>query len=143
MPGIYHDITIDAPLERVMTAVTRPQEIDRWWTLNCEGSPAPGAVYRFYFGPDYDWYAKVTRCRDDQAIEWRFTRADKDWTGTRLSFHAARVSGATRLRLEHTSWRDRNDHFRHSSYCWAQYLRLLKVYLERGLVTPYSERTFG
>ncbi|MDE2835294.1 MAG: SRPBCC domain-containing protein [Bacteroidota bacterium] len=143
MPGIYHDITIDAPLQRVRAAIMSPQEIDRWWTLKCEGRPELGGVYRFYFGPDYDWYAEVILCGDDRGIEWCFTKADEDWTGTRLRIHATRVNGTTRLRLEHTAWRDRNDHFRRSSYCWAQYLRLLKVYLEQGVITPYGERRFG
>lgn len=33
-----------------------------------------------------------------------------------------------------------NDHFRTSSCCWAQYLRILRRFLEHGERVPYAER---
>lgn len=140
MPGIYHDVTINAPPERVFAAVTHPEELNQWWTLHCEGRPESGARYRFYFGPQYNWYAAVKACAENHMIDWHFTQAQEDWNGTSLRFEVAEVNGDTLLRLEHRLWVECSDHFRRTSYCWAQYLRLLKIYVEEGIVTPYEER---
>ena len=142
MPDIHHDLTLQATAEHTFTAITQPQEINRWWTLDCEGTPELGRKYRFYFGPEFDWSARVVEY-SDAVIAWEFTKADSDWTGTILRLQIARESGLTRLRFEHTGWPACNAHFRRSSYCWAQYLRLLKEYLEQGQVIAYEDRFFG
>ena len=140
MPGIYHDVTINTLPERAFEAITQPEGLNAWWTLACEGSPDPATSYRFYFGPDYDWYAEVQDVVRSHFITWKFTHADADWTGTKLHVAFEAMGLSTRIRLEHTGWLSRNDHFRRTSYCWAQYLRLLKQYLERGISIPYRER---
>ena len=142
MAEICHDVNIHAPLVRVFAAVSQPKEINRWWTMDCDGHPALGSTYRFFFGQDFDWYAEVTAYAQNNRIVWLFTEADRDWTGTMLRMHVAQINDSTRLRLEHKSWLTSNEHFRRTSYCWAQYLRLLKNYLEEGVTTPYKERTF-
>lgn len=40
----------------------------------------------------------------------------------------------------HTGWADAGEHFRISSYCWAAYLRLLRLYVEEGQIAPYEKR---
>lgn len=143
MPDILHDLTIRADQDQVFCAVTEPVGINSWWTLDCEGIPHMGAEYRFYFGPEYDWYANVVAYAPQGQITWKFIRADEDWTGTELGIQVFGSAKSTRLRFEHTGWRESNDHFRRSSYCWAQYLRLLKTYLERGKIVPFEDRVFG
>ena len=140
MPGIYHDVTINASTERTFEAATRPEDLNAWWTLECAGTPEIAATYKFYFGPDFDWHAEVCAVEAPKLIAWKFTMADQDWTGTELRMEFKALEGSTRVRFEHTGWQTRNDHFRRSSYCWAQYLRLFKSYLEHGASVPYRDR---
>ncbi len=140
MPGIFHDVYINASPEHAFEAVTRPEGLNAWWTLDSEGTPEISTMYRFYFGPGFNWHAKICKAAPPHLIVWEFSSADDDWTGTQLCLAFEAMEGGTRLRFEHTGWLTRNDHFRRSSYCWAQYLRLLKQYLEHGVSVPYCDR---
>ncbi len=127
MHGIYHDVPVDGLVpEKIFEAVTTADGLNSWWTNRCRGDRQIGGMYDLYFAPDYHWSAEVRELTEDEHIAWIFTRADEDWAGTRLSFSVIRSGDKLLLRLEHTGWKIRNDHFRHTNYCWAQYLRKLK-----------------
>lgn len=139
MPDILHDLAVRAPIEQVFDAVSRPEGLDHWWTLAASGSPDLGAELVLGFGPGYDWRARVARCEPPTSFELEITRADADWTGTRVGFELE-AGEATTLRFHHRGWREANPHFRASSFCWALYLRHLKRYLENDERVPYSRR---
>ena len=140
MADIFHDLRIAAPPSDVFRAVSTPGGLDAWWTKSSRGQPAEGQEYELWFGPDYDWRAQVTRCVPDSEFELEITRADQDWTGTRVGFHLSGQDEVTLVRFHHTGWPTPNEHWRVSSYCWAMYLRVLRVHLERGDVVPYERR---
>src|SRR5690348_6928452 len=86
MPDIFHDFPINAPPSRVFRAVSAPAELDQWWTIRSAGEPRLGAEYELWFGREYDWRAKVARCRPDAEFELELTRADREWMGTKVGF---------------------------------------------------------
>lgn len=140
MPSILHDFMINADPEKVFDAISRPAEVDKWWSLECSGSPAVGEVYRLFFGEPWDWRARIVLCERGRAFEWEMIDAMPDWMGTRVGFDLDMSGDATRVRFHHRGWKEENEHFRVSSYCWAMLLRLLKVYVERGEVMPHAQR---
>ena len=140
MADIFQDFPIKATPGRVFQAISTPRGLDCWWTKKSAGEPTEGAVYELWFGPQYDWRAKVTRCVADAEFELEMVRADADWLGTRVGFRLDTQAGATRVRFHHTGWPSLNEHFRISCYCWAMYLRILRRYLEHGELVPYENR---
>jgi uncharacterized protein YndB with AHSA1/START domain len=140
MADIFHQLSIKVAAQQVFQAISTPAGLDAWWTLRSAGCPAEGAVWRLWFGPEYDWRALVTRCAPDRAFELRLTTAMDDWLDTRIGFLLSEQDGLTTVRFSHTGWAEQSAHFGVSAYCWAMYLRLLKRYLERGEVTPYEDR---
>ena len=68
------------------------------------------------------------------------TAADKDWMGSRVTFMLDEQKGRTNVRFSHTGWKEENEHYRTSSFCWAMYLRLLKRYIEAGEFVEYERR---
>ena len=65
---------------------------------------------------------------------------DKDWEETKVGFIVEDSENSTKLRFYHSDWKNLNEHFRISSYCWAVYLRVLKVFFEKGIRIPYNQR---
>ena len=59
--AILHDLVINATREKVFEAVSKPEHLVNWWPKSCSGSPVLGSEYNFYFGPEYDWYGKVSQ----------------------------------------------------------------------------------
>ncbi|HSC29614.1 MAG TPA: SRPBCC domain-containing protein [Vicinamibacterales bacterium] len=140
MPDILHDFPIKAPVDRVFRAVSTPEGLATWWTKRSAGQPDEGAEYELWFGPDYDWRAKVTRCVADSEFELEMTRAGTDWTGTRVNLRLEPRGAGTWVRFSHTGWPSTNEHYRISCNCWAMYLRILRRSLEHGESVPYENR---
>jgi uncharacterized protein YndB with AHSA1/START domain len=141
MPDILLDFPVAAPPATVFAVISTPGGLDQWWTLTSAGEPREGAAYTLGFGPEYQWTARVTQCQADQEFELELVSAMPDWTGTRVGFHlAATPSGTTRVQFRHTGWAHAGDHFRTSTFCWAMYLRILKLGVEQGLSVPYEQR---
>src|SRR5436853_2320132 len=141
MAEILHDFPIRASRKAVFDAISTPVGLDRWWTLSSSGTPREGAEYRLGFGPEHDWRATVSRCVPGVEFELVMGKSDADWLGTRVGF---RLSGdshdTTQVAFHHLGWREPNAHHRTSAFCWAMYLRLLRLSLETGLVVPYDDR---
>jgi uncharacterized protein YndB with AHSA1/START domain len=140
MPDILQDFPIKASPGSVFEVVSTPEGLNRWWTETCSGTPEAGASYELGFGSGYQWSAAVTQYSPRERFELTLTRADTDWTGTRVGFELSPASGGTQVRFRHTGWPTPNDHYRISCHCWALYLRLLRRYLEYGEVIPYAVR---
>ncbi|MBZ5531729.1 MAG: SRPBCC domain-containing protein [Acidobacteriia bacterium] len=140
MADIFHDFPIKASPDKIFDAVTTPRGLDAWWTKRSAGEARDGAEFELWFGPQYDWRAKVTKCAPNSVFELQMTRADADWTGTRIGFHLQPRDGSTFVQFHHTGWPQPNQHWRISNYCWAMYLRILRRYLEHGELAPYEKR---
>jgi uncharacterized protein YndB with AHSA1/START domain len=84
MADILQDFPIRASRERVFEMFTMPHGLDQWWTMRSAGQPVEGGEYELFFGPEHDWRAKVTRCVPGIEFELEMTRADRDWTGSRV-----------------------------------------------------------
>ena len=138
---ICHDVYIKASQKAVFDAVSLPAHLVNWWPNKCVGEPAQGAVYNFYFTPEYDWQAEVTKCEPNRSFYLKMTKADADWAPTSLGFDMIESKdGEVQLKFWHKDWLARNDHFRRSSFCWAILLQGLKNYIEQGIVVPFEER---
>ncbi len=140
MADIRHDFPIGAPVEQVFEGMTSPGGLDEWWTLRSKGTPRLGEVYELWFGPEYDWRARVVVCETNRLFELELTKSMDDWLGTKVGFSLAPREGGTQVRFWHAGWQEASDHFRTSSFCWAMYLRVLKRYLEHGERVPYDRR---
>ncbi len=140
MPDIYHDFPVVAAPEQIFQAISSPEGLNAWWTKESAGEPHVGALYQLWFAPEYDWRGKVTSCVTNEYLEWELVDADEDWLGTRVGLHLLPREGYTQVRFHHTGWKNLNDHYRRSSYCWAMYLRVLKAYVEEGKRVPYENR---
>jgi uncharacterized protein YndB with AHSA1/START domain len=137
---IFQDLPIAAPRVRVFEAVATPAGLDRWWTLSATGVVAPGGLIHLSFGPMDGWEARVVVHQPDAVVEYELTRADADWTGTRVRCELEPRGRDTWLRFQHAGWASVNEHYRVSCHCWAMYLRLLRRWAEHGEVVPYEAR---
>jgi uncharacterized protein YndB with AHSA1/START domain len=138
--NIYHNFPINALPNKVFKAIANPKDLVHWWPLKCSGSPKNGEEYNFYFGEPYDWYGKVTECKENESFHIKMTKSDNDWNPTTFGFDLIQNEGTTWVHFTHKNWPEENNHFKHSSYCWALLLNGLKNYVEKGIIIPFEER---
>ncbi len=140
MASIFHHFQINAPVSAVFNAISTPDGLRIWWSENASGIPFRGETYKLTFGADHNWTSVVSKCKPDEAFELTIKEASEDWINTRLGFSLSPTGSNTSVRFYHEGWKEANEHYRISCYCWAMYLRILKRYLEHGEQVPYKER---
>ncbi|MDO1501557.1 SRPBCC domain-containing protein [Winogradskyella maritima] len=138
---IYQDLVVKTNKPNVFEAISNPTILEKWWPLKCSGQPEVGATYNFNFTDEYDWYAVVASCKTNDHIHYKMTKSDVDWNPTTFGFDLETHKHGTQLKFWHKDWPECNDHFKHSSFCWALLLKGLKDYLEKGIVIPFEERS--
>jgi uncharacterized protein YndB with AHSA1/START domain len=140
MADIFHYFLINASLEKVFESVSTPKGLDLWWSKSSTGKPAIEETYQLSFGPEYNWSAVVSKYVPTIEFELTIRDAHTDWTNTKVGFSLIDKNSITEVHFYHTGWKEDNEHYRISSYCWAMYLRILKRNLEFGEEVPYEER---
>lgn len=140
MPDILHRLPVRAAAPKVFDAIATPEGLAQWWALGARGTPEVGATYQLDFGPGYQWTAEVAAVDPPRWIEWKIVEADADWTGTRVGTRLTEIDGRTMVDFYHAGWRHANEHYRTTSCCWAQYLRILRRFIEHGERVAYDSR---
>jgi hypothetical protein len=86
MPDTFHDFPIRVPADRVFEAVSTPRGLDALWTKKSSRRPAEAEEYKLWFGPEYEWRARVSKCVVPSEFELQILHAHEDWNGTRVGF---------------------------------------------------------
>ena len=102
--------------------------------------PETGSTYGLDFGPGYRWQGLYPHATPSGGSSGKLAKPDGDWTGTRVGARFTARGDATVVDFYHSGWRHANDHFRTSSCCWANYLRVLRRFVEQGERVPYDWR---
>jgi uncharacterized protein YndB with AHSA1/START domain len=140
MPDIFHHFLIHAPTAQVFKNISSPSGLDEWWTETSSGIPIAGEVYTLSFGPQYSWKAIVSKCTPGHEFEFTMREAHSDWLDTRVGFHLNESDSNTEVHFYHVGWKESNEHYRISNFCWAMYLRILKRFTECGEQVAYADR---
>lgn len=138
--SIFHNLTIKASPKEVFDAVSQPKHLDNWWTLKSSGKPEKDSEYNLNFTDDYNWFCKVSKVIPNKSFHLKMTKSDNDWNPTTFGFDLEAHNGETIVKFIHANWPEANDHFKHSSFCWAILLNGLKSYIEKGVIVPFEKR---
>ena len=142
MAGIFHNFFINSSLNKVFETISTPNGLDTWWTKSSSGIAAIGETFHFHFESDYNWTAIVSKYFSNKEFEFTMQSSDKDWERTKVGFLLTYKNNCTEVCFYHTGWKEENEHFRISNFCWALYLRILKRYLEFSEFVPYKDRLY-
>jgi uncharacterized protein YndB with AHSA1/START domain len=139
---ISHELVIPAPIDRVFACVSTADGLNAWWTETASAEPRLAGGYAFGFGPSYQWRGVVVVYDAPRVIEWEMTETAPfdDWQRTRVRVELSTESVGTRLVFSHRGWPSASQHYRISSFCWAQYLRLLARHAVSGEIVPFANR---
>ncbi|MEQ8472013.1 MAG: SRPBCC domain-containing protein [Marinoscillum sp.] len=137
---IHHNFVIEKSLQEVFEGISNPDHLINWWPLTCKGTPLIGEEYNFFFGEPHNWFGRVVESKPAESFHIKMTRSDPDWDPTTFGFDLKSHDKGTKVAFWHKDWPTSNDHYKHSSFCWALLLKGLKDYLEKGVVIPFEDR---
>ena len=131
MPSIKHLFHINTSNEKVYEALTTINGLSNWWTKQTTGDTRVGGILQFRFGePGIDF--KVTELKPNDAVSWECVDGFSDWMGTKIYFLLDENDGKTRVRFEHSGWKEANDSFAGCSFSWARYMESLRQLCQTG-----------
>ncbi|ETZ22747.1 SRPBCC domain-containing protein [Pedobacter sp. V48] len=137
--SIYHKLLIEAPVEKVYSALTTQKGLAGWWTPDTIAKPEVGSVARFAFGPSYFKEMKITELRPYSSIKWLCLKAYEEWVGTTITFELEPHRKGSSLSFHHDGWAAYTPEFAGCSFDWALFLRSLKLLCETGKGMPYPD----
>lgn len=140
MYDILQQFQVRASVGTVFDAFTSSSGLNAWWTAEATGTPNFDTVYRFYFGPAFDWRARVIHVVNRKELTWLVTEAMDDWLETEVGFVLEETAEGCLVRFFHRNWLHNRDHFAISTFCWGQLLNGLKQYVEIGKIVPFEKR---
>ncbi len=128
MPDIKHSIRIDAPVAELLSLVSTPEGLARWWAEDVETGD-DGAVAELGF---FD-RATVYRLRRETASEsgatWR-CETGSEWGGTRLEFELQPAGDGAELLFSHRGWAAETPYFVSCNTTWGELMFRLKATAE-------------
>ena len=134
----HQTVTIKSSPDVVFNALTRADELTRWFPTKAESDPRPGGSF------NYTWeFADASQNGSQQGQYLEFapnSRLSYTWTAdsilTLVTFDLTESDGETTVELGHSSMQPGADteklHDMHASQ-WEVYLANLKTYLEEGI----------
>ena len=141
---------IAAPREKVYEAITTIEGLASWWTKQTCGESRPGGIIRFRFG-EFGNDMKVLSMKKNEWVQWECVDGPDEWLGTRLSFQLDENGSKTktRVRFEHSCWKNANDFFAGCTFTWGgiwkasgNYVKQVKV-RRLGVLDTGSENNYG
>ncbi len=139
MPEILHQLIIEKPGSRVYFALTEQAGVRGWFTRFAEARPEVGAVNRLTFAGQVTFEMRVDALEPNGRVAWTCLTGHPEWEGTTIEFALREVPGRrgmTLVQFAHRGWKSSDGVLAQCSYDWAQYLRSLKLFVEKGKGTP-------
>ena len=106
MPDVLIDVTIASPRERIFEAITRTDDLERWWCPEVVGAePAVGSTAELRFrGGAFVIKIEVTELQPPHALRWAI-QGVPDWAGTSVTWELSPSNdGQTRVRFAHREY---------------------------------------
>jgi uncharacterized protein YndB with AHSA1/START domain len=137
MAEILMQMDVDAPADRIWSALSSPEGLRGWWTTHADVDASARDVDQLSF-PDapITWDLRTEDAAEGKRLRWRCVGGPPQWIGTDIAFELDGTDGATRVRFDHTGWREADEMVRIVTFGWGQILPRLKQYAETGSPAP-------
>lgn len=137
MPAIVEERTIETTPGRVFNALTRPDEIARWWADEARVQPEVGSLGEFRFRPPAGVLRfEVAELDQDKKVSWISRQGPPHWAGTSVTWQLEPVPNGIKVVFTHEGFAQADEAYKQTRGNWDYFLDSLKSYLETGKGTP-------
>ena len=134
MTAIVEELTIAAAPQRVFSALTQQDEIEKWWAYEARVKPEVGSLGEFHFRQGaFVMQLEVAELDQDKKVRWIAKQVPPHWAGTSVTWQLEPVHNGTTLLFTHDGFTQIDER---AGGAWVFFLASLKSYLETGKGTP-------
>ncbi|GAA1622157.1 SRPBCC domain-containing protein [Catellatospora bangladeshensis] len=136
MVDILHQVGVTAPLDEVYRAVSTPEGLAGWWTVDTTGKSEVGEQLAFRFGELGGFDMEVLALDPAGHVRWKVVDGPPEWIGTEVDWRLKQRGAYTNVLFKHEGWREPVEFMHHCSTKWATFLLSLKELVETGRGRP-------
>jgi uncharacterized protein YndB with AHSA1/START domain len=140
---IVQEVTIKAPAERIFAALTRPEELLKWWAaegkfqiMHAECDLQPGGKWRMQVAGNCATEATVSTVYGEyrtidppRVLTYTWIREHEDYPETLVRWDLEEKDGCTTVRVTHSGLVSESLRARNSG--WSVIVALLQTYIEQ------------
>src|SRR5215471_13765336 len=102
MSAIIEERIIEASPHRVWNALTRSEEIEKWWADEARVQPEVGSLGEFRFRPPAGILQfEVAELDQEKSVHWISRQGPPHWAGTSVTWQLTPVYNGTQLVFTH------------------------------------------
>ncbi len=132
MPTVSHKITIRAPKDEVLAALTTADGLKKWFAPKLEGDVGRGRsmIFRFNDGTSFRW--KITEA-SGSTVRWECVEGPGQAAGSTATFRLSdKGEGQTSVECDHEGWPEGHGALKTCNTLWGISMGHLKSYVESG-----------
>ena len=135
--NIIHSITIKTTPKRLYTALTTSKGISGWWTPKAKAVPKVGSTVEVTFSGGFEVSFRVKQLKPGRRVVWTAEQVPPAWAGSQISFDLKKEGRMVEFTFTHAGVSQDYSFF---NFCWAQYVRSIKLLVETGKGEPRGTR---
>ena len=137
--NLFH---INAPKEKVYTAISTIEGLKNWWTITTTGESKVDGIIHFRFGDYGGPDMKVKELVPNESVTWECVSGTNEWLGHTFTFKLDENDGKTRVRFEQAGWKEADDYYASCSFSWGRYMESLRQYCQAGIGQAFGSENY-
>ncbi|RPG60376.1 MAG: SRPBCC domain-containing protein [Flavobacteriales bacterium TMED235] len=128
---IHHLLHINAPIDKVFTALSSIEELKLWYTTEIQGSSKLNEIIEFKFG-GVDFHSKVIELVPNEKIVMECVATSLPLVGQKVTYQLDQNDEKTRVRFSQDGFDELDDFYANMNFSASKYLESLRQYCQKG-----------
>ena len=138
---IHHLLHINAPIDKVFTALTSIEELKLWYTTEVQGSSKLNEIIEFKFG-GVDFHTKVIELVANEKIVMECVATSLPLVGQKVTYELDQNDEKTRVRFSQDGFDELDDFYANMNFSASKYLESLRQYCQNGTSEAFGSKGY-
>ena len=138
---IHHLLHINAPIEKVFTALSSIEELKLWYTTEVQGSSKLNEIIEFKFG-GVDFHTKVIELVANEKIVMECVATSLPLVGQKVTYELDQNDEKTRVRFSQDGFDELDDFYANMNFSASKYLESLRQFCQNGTSEAFGSKGY-
>ena len=138
---IHHLLHINAPIDKVFTALSSIEELKLWYTTEVQGSSKLNEIIEFKFG-GVDFHTKVIELVTNEKIVMECIATSLPLVGQKVTYELDQNDEKTRVRFSQDGFDELDDFYANMNFSASKYLESLRQFCQNGTSEAFGSKGY-